>query len=243
MTTDKPTTVEEALLWDVLADHADDTPRLILADWWEENGQEERAEFVRVQLEFPRLETRYDELERATSTHPLSRGPGAVAASCWCAKCGELEDVYAECRKLRDREKELWLTHNGRWSLPLGVGRPLEDFRRGFLSRVKLTLAAFMKHAADLFSAHPIEEVVLSDRTLADRHEGPWCWTVGVGFTNSLPAALFSKLAHRARARSVSRVNAFYDSLAEAIADLSLACVGYGRSLAGLPPLEGGGAG
>jgi uncharacterized protein (TIGR02996 family) len=43
---------EDAALWRaVVADPHDDAPRLILADWLEEHGQPERAEFIRVQCE------------------------------------------------------------------------------------------------------------------------------------------------------------------------------------------------
>jgi len=40
-----------ALLRSIRADPADDFPRLLYADWCEENGQDERAEFIRVQIE------------------------------------------------------------------------------------------------------------------------------------------------------------------------------------------------
>lgn len=42
---------ELALLECVVSNPEEDLPRLVLADWWEENGQPERAEFVRVQVE------------------------------------------------------------------------------------------------------------------------------------------------------------------------------------------------
>jgi uncharacterized protein (TIGR02996 family) len=42
-------THEEAFLADILAHPDDDAPRLILSDWLDENGQPERAEFIRVQ--------------------------------------------------------------------------------------------------------------------------------------------------------------------------------------------------
>jgi uncharacterized protein (TIGR02996 family) len=42
-------------LADIVANPEDDTPRLVFADWLEENGQEERAEFIRVQIERARL--------------------------------------------------------------------------------------------------------------------------------------------------------------------------------------------
>src|SRR5947209_17245936 len=45
----------------------DNLPRLIYADWLEEHGEPERAEFIRVQCELarlPRRDTRRTELER-----------------------------------------------------------------------------------------------------------------------------------------------------------------------------------
>ena len=43
-----------ALLRRILENPADDAPRLILSDWLEENGQDERADFIRVQCELGR---------------------------------------------------------------------------------------------------------------------------------------------------------------------------------------------
>ena len=48
--------MDPALLAAVLADPDDDAPRLVLADWLEENGFTERAEFIRVQIELARME-------------------------------------------------------------------------------------------------------------------------------------------------------------------------------------------
>src|SRR5438552_1524865 len=48
--------LEGALVRDILANPADDAPRLVYADWLEENGDSERAEFVRVQIEHARLD-------------------------------------------------------------------------------------------------------------------------------------------------------------------------------------------
>jgi uncharacterized protein (TIGR02996 family) len=44
-------TTEDALLAAVFADPADDAPRLIYADWLDEQGDCDRAEFIRVQIE------------------------------------------------------------------------------------------------------------------------------------------------------------------------------------------------
>jgi uncharacterized protein (TIGR02996 family) len=46
---------ERALLHAVCAEPGDDVPRLAYADYLDENGQADRAEFIRVQVELARL--------------------------------------------------------------------------------------------------------------------------------------------------------------------------------------------
>ncbi len=58
-------TTEEAFLSDIRASPDDDGVRLIYADWLQENGQPERAEFIHVQVELARIDPtddRYPEL-------------------------------------------------------------------------------------------------------------------------------------------------------------------------------------
>jgi len=43
-------TPDDAFIADIIANPEDDTPRLIYADWLEEHGQHERAEFIRLQI-------------------------------------------------------------------------------------------------------------------------------------------------------------------------------------------------
>jgi uncharacterized protein (TIGR02996 family) len=47
--------MERGFLDDIVANIDDDTPRLVYADWLAENGQDDRAEFIRVQIERARL--------------------------------------------------------------------------------------------------------------------------------------------------------------------------------------------
>jgi uncharacterized protein (TIGR02996 family) len=46
-----PTAQDQAFLRAILAEPDDDTPRLVYADWLDEHGQGERAEFIRLQIE------------------------------------------------------------------------------------------------------------------------------------------------------------------------------------------------
>jgi uncharacterized protein (TIGR02996 family) len=57
--------LEDAFLADILTNRDEDLPRLAYADWLEENGRAERAEFIRVQIELKRLpadDSRRDDL-------------------------------------------------------------------------------------------------------------------------------------------------------------------------------------
>jgi uncharacterized protein (TIGR02996 family) len=47
--------LEQHFLNDIVANIDDDTPRLVYADWLMENGQDDRAEFIRVQIQRTRL--------------------------------------------------------------------------------------------------------------------------------------------------------------------------------------------
>jgi uncharacterized protein (TIGR02996 family) len=51
--------IEQGFLHDILENPEDDTPRLVYADWLEDQGRVERAELIRVQCELVRLD-RYD---------------------------------------------------------------------------------------------------------------------------------------------------------------------------------------
>lgn len=55
---------EAALLHAIHANPDDDTPRLVYADWLDENGQPERAEFIRLQVRLDAIPSWNDERER-----------------------------------------------------------------------------------------------------------------------------------------------------------------------------------
>ena len=54
--------MHEDFLQAVLAHPDEEAPRLIYADWLEEQGEADRAEFIRLQCELPRIP--YDEARR-----------------------------------------------------------------------------------------------------------------------------------------------------------------------------------
>jgi uncharacterized protein (TIGR02996 family) len=87
-----PADVGEALLQDVLAHPTDDAPRLIYADWLEEAGQHDRAEFIRVQMD----------LARAAAHDPRLKSLRAREKELWTAHRAEwLQTVPPPLQKRR----------------------------------------------------------------------------------------------------------------------------------------------
>jgi uncharacterized protein (TIGR02996 family) len=116
----------EAFLADVLEHPDDDTPRLVYADWLEDHGQAERAEFIRTQ--------------------------------CQLAQVDEFDDRRPE---LLWRQTELFRLHGVAWSKPLLKFTKRVEFVRGFIGRMTLTGAKFLKSAGDVFARTPLREVRL----------------------------------------------------------------------------------
>ena len=195
------TTIEQAFLADIAAQPQDDFPRLAYADWLEEHGQSERAEFIRVQCELARQDF------RCTCTCEYEHGIGCLAAR------GE---------KLRRREEELLGIHFDQWrALPGLAGKEFtldSIFRRGFISRITLPCAAFLQHAADIIEAVPmLEDVRLSDVGPMELHfnDGPSVWVFSRA--SAWPAAFDDA------------VNLTHDNRENALSIMSRCCLQFAR--------------
>jgi uncharacterized protein (TIGR02996 family) len=123
---------DEAFLQKIIDSPDDDAPRLVCADWLEEHGDPDRAEFIRVQCR-------------------LARGDGDPST-------------------LRQREQQLLLANELRWTAPMHGLVQRARFQRGFAERVTLTTDAFLLHAATLFRLTPVRHVIL---TQVDTHHLP----------------------------------------------------------------------
>lgn len=301
-------TERDALLRAVLADPADDTVRLAFADWLDENGESERAEFIRVQVELAKLESidlgevnpigpptpsdlhtlivqsnrvtdqalhhtvRY--CDQGTTVPQFGKivsisgeyvglpRPDRVAVT--VARLSGWEGLPRE-KELRKRERELLAAGNAKqwlgalnglrpwWSEMKGCGWQVlpdgavyAEFTRGFVSRVTLTQADFLRHAGGIFAAHPVTAVTLSDRE-PDVRAGmrgindDWFDWFPPGTEDRYARARLSEDLWWALLRTRGVVREPYclghETRDLALAALSAACVAYGRELAGLPPL------
>lgn len=164
-----------ALLQAVIANPADDDLRLILADWLEDHGQQERSEFIRVQCRLAE--------------------PGFASGACACFPQPFRGKGYeCEFHVLQRREREIFgdtwqgegmaCTNGYAWSWEIGdllgsealtsvsqscaIGNfsesTLWQFRRGFIAHVSLTLADLLAHGGRIAATCPVERVVVTDR-------------------------------------------------------------------------------
>ena len=128
-----PADLGQALLQAVIAEPQEEAPRLIYADWLEEQDRPEdvgRAEFVRVQIEL------------AHTTQETAR-------------TGQLRKREKE---LWAAHKEKWLAH-----LPAHLRKKEPGFHRGFLEELSLPPSSWARHGAKLFQQNPIFRVRLPD--------------------------------------------------------------------------------
>lgn len=222
---------ERALLNGVLAAPLDDAPRLVLADWYDENGQEERAEFIRVQCELESLgfgDPEAEQIHRNDRVGELARRQRRLYAKSSVDLWPSVVPYISLGRAVFDS-----LSYNDR---PCGL------IRRGFMAEVRFTLDAWMKHGPEIVRREPVTRVVLTDcKPLL--FEKRWFWhNTGHSFIRSeypnrlepdhLPAALFFQL--RGFRRKVVRITNYarrYMTEEKANAALLQACIAWAKSV------------
>jgi uncharacterized protein (TIGR02996 family) len=173
----------ELLLRAILGQPKEETPRLVYADWCDENGQPERAEFIRVQV---RLAGMKDE---AAALEGMMQMPVVFDLDKAMFKgkpiSPEFWDRIYECRGLQLREKELWASNSPtgvaqqiarEWPVQNnGISLQLSDVRqripgyfslvsRGFISSLTCTWFDWRTHADAIRAAQPVERVRLTTR-------------------------------------------------------------------------------
>lgn len=185
----------------IIANPADDTPRLIYADWLEDHGEAERGELIRLQVEIAQLEKAIGDRVGAALTAGVAR---------------DESDNLRRLRQLWRRDKELLEKNRQEWFILLGrrpgfgeneplrwwpvasnddevadrigltndnvpimsaamEGRPT----RGFLSHIRCVEVDWLRHGNAIVREHPIERVTLSDKRPAHypgNYNLPWQW-------------------------------------------------------------------
>lgn len=150
-------------LQSILADPDNDGPRLVYADWLDENGDGARAEFIRLQIESARLHAAVARWSSTPSNKPGGSAEDGGKAGAQLAmaqtidrrahmlwkKLSPLPWPYAFLHQLRAKENTF-----KRWML----------VSRGFVESITLSWPDWLTHAAAILAATPLREVTLTTR-------------------------------------------------------------------------------
>lgn len=234
-------TDREALERAVILSPLDDLPRLVYADWLDENGgdsERSRATFIRSQIGYSRLPNLCENpgnspdvlLDSITSNWFYRK-------RCRCKVCKLRRAAYqSSCRFI------VWDWNPWAWEKEC---RPhIDSWSRGFPSSVTLpSLAAYERHGREIVSRAPVVEITIAELEPYDAAyglgDGPYCrqrtWD---WHDDDLPKKVF------ARAKKMHEHGKFYDStLLESTtreAAMSLAARAFAdeaRERANLPPV------
>jgi uncharacterized protein (TIGR02996 family) len=148
----------EAFLKRILAYPDDDAPRLIFADWLEDQAAAhqarsrtaispalewtpERGRFIRIQIALARLR---EEAAREVELTGLSKRDNAL-------------------NNLIQEEQELESKYHAEWIVPFQGLATGAMFRRGFVEQVNVVAKDLIHHAPELFAASPLRHIRLID--------------------------------------------------------------------------------
>jgi uncharacterized protein (TIGR02996 family) len=136
----------------------DDSPRLILADWYEDHGDPERAQLIRLQVSRAARESGGEAWRRYFGwLHPDHHDSGWKEFVREC--CRDDEGNLRLPMAPEPHEVELLQRRRDHW-LP---GLPLEvTFDRGMPERVELTAWDYLKYAGDICRHTPVLSVGLT---------------------------------------------------------------------------------
>lgn len=257
-------TNRDRLLQAILLNPADDTPRRIYADALADEGVADWSEFIKVQLElasypFEKCDSIYPgcavsggavvwhdhkcpmyavanrsrELLKANFGFWTDGLPESLVMQ-QCPDCVDFSPDYetnvVECGQCDCTGLVLCYDHI--------------DFSRGFVSSIELSTDDFLRHAAAIFAAQPVTSV-----RLTDREPSSYLMSMGTGWLRAgtghyedrqlvIPGQIFDFLGDgKPLLKGDFRHYRGSGFDAAAWADLSAACVSYGRTLAHLPLL------
>ncbi|WP_020472136.1 TIGR02996 domain-containing protein [Zavarzinella formosa] len=226
-----------ALLETVLHNPADDAPRLIIADWIEEAGDDDRAKFIRQQI----------------TGDPAWRQMRIPQMLKWF---GVWWPEKAFCRVIR----------KDGCPVKLSMRRPKDEegdfateliIERGFLSELCVSGQVFLEQAKKIFAQSPVERVRLTDvearkcredsaKVEVHKHgclDLKWRKFYGSSVLHRLDEVFYDLLVAGTGLMTEysdgpkGLFTREYETSEDFIEDISIGCVNYGRQFVGLPDL------
>lgn len=161
----------DALLAAVIEEPGDDAPRLVLADWLEENGDGERAQFIRLSLELAREEKRLEVLQHRRPFSPKDDVMTKCQATVLCNRAWLHGSFHRNAARWVPRvgpERRYW-TLGKEMSICFTLPEEIEfHFRRGFPEVLRLPSATWLSHSDRLTATCPLTDVWLTTWPLRD---------------------------------------------------------------------------
>lgn len=165
----------ESLLATVIAHPDDDAPRLVMADWLDENGDGARAEFIRVQCELERLRQECGDGNYAAFGREVVERKDALR---W------RERELLESMQLGSSPAWTGLTSYAMyvWSEPIAglLKSNAQNWRfvRGFVSAITCAWPDLETHASAIIAATPLRDAHLTTWP----PQSVWKWTAATGY-------------------------------------------------------------
>lgn len=220
--------MRKAFIRDIAAHPEDMARRLIFADWLEDNGEPERAEFIQIQIELAK--------------HPLCLGiyPNVHLVHPRCEGCEVVNRLYP-------RMEDLWylpakgsgFTEEQCKGMALSIGGAMVDcqnlqllFRNGFVEEIHAPLATLEGHLPSLVLEHPLRVARATDKEPTEER-GAFVWYRGsshlAGERTTIPEEVFLQLpkdddgdyAYRCRFLAYHTADAAHAALSIALFDLA----------------------
>lgn len=148
-------TIPDYFIRAILEAPDDDAPRLIYADWLDENGQGERAEFIRLQIQLANMKpwcpANPEKVGRECpcTWHTLKRRERDALKACWTS---DFRDLFSPAEVYGIEVSTCRMRWKGIDAIPT----------RGFISAITCTADYWLSHADTITAQHPVEDVEMT---------------------------------------------------------------------------------
>jgi len=192
-----------------ICDHpADDTPRLIYADWLEEHGEEKRAELIRVQCELSLADAVLIDLDENRD------------------ESVKLMNLMVREDELLDEFRSVWAGESLSSIDPLGC-----VFRRGFVHAIRCEESYWLEYGQAIMRSQPVEVVRLTGKeprfSNAESTRSVYRWWPSSEQRTGQPSGYVRNLLWLFLGPQKTEMG--YDTAQEAHDDLSRACILWAR--------------
>lgn len=216
----------QSLLDGILEHPGEDDRRLVYADWLDDSGQSERAEFIRYSIRVPQCS--HLALTARDPFPLLGLTPGEPQ---WVGVPGGAGQWRTW----------MWGETDSLGLVVSDMGRGL-DYRvgRGFISGVLCTQAAWLKYGSAIVRLHPVVRVVLSDKRPSRAIPAEGYWFRYASQLNERPDDLDPRIFDRLSGGKLFTdpdPRRYYREPQDPIADLSQACILTSKDNPPLPPI------